>query len=171
MSKSDYYILFTLDDQSFAIDLSNVDRVIRAIEVTPLPVAPEIVLGVINIHGDVIPVVNIRKRLNFRQKDMEVGDQLIIGHTDKRSLALWVDEVQDIVDIANKKVIKQGDILPGIPHIEGVVKLDGDIVYIHDLERFLSLDEEARLNMAMDKLISKKKKSRKKKDVRAEATP
>ena len=58
----DQIVVFALDEPRYALPLSAVERVVRAVEITPLPKAPEIVLGVINMQGQVVPAVDIRKR-------------------------------------------------------------------------------------------------------------
>jgi len=72
-------IVFTLDAQRYALHLSAVERAIRMVEITPLPKAPEIVIGVVNIHGAVIPVLNIRKRFRLPEREPDLGDQLIVA--------------------------------------------------------------------------------------------
>ena len=74
-----HYVVFTLDGLFYAVSLSAVSRVIRAVEITPLPKAPPIVLGVINLGGRIIPVVNIRKRFLLPERELELTDQLIVA--------------------------------------------------------------------------------------------
>ena len=65
MNSSVKIVLFTLDEQRYALALPSVDRVVRVVDVTPLPKAPAIVLGVVNIHGDIVPVYDLRKRFRL----------------------------------------------------------------------------------------------------------
>ncbi len=141
--------VFTLDAQRYAIHLSNVERVIRVVELTPLPQAPEIVLGVVNVQGRIVPVVNIRKRFRLPEREMNLSDQLIIAHTSRRTVGLMVDTVIGVLDRSEKEVIAAEKILPNLVHVEGVVKLEDGMVLIHDLDKFLSLEEEKTLADAM----------------------
>ena len=70
MGKPDQLLVFALGDQRCALYLPVVDRVVRMVEITPLPKAPDIVLGVVNVHGEVIPVINVRKRFGLPQRDI-----------------------------------------------------------------------------------------------------
>lgn len=151
MSPSNHLTIFTLDEQRFALHLSSVERVFRMVEITPLPKAPEIVLGVINLHGRIIPVVNIRRRFRFPEREEDLSDQLIIAHTSRRMVAMMVDSVSDIIERSEPEVIAAEKIFPGLEYIEGAVKLEDGIVLIHDLDRFLSLDEEEALDDALCK--------------------
>jgi chemotaxis signal transduction protein len=65
MNKSIPLVVFTLDEQRYALHLDAVKRIVRAVEVTPLPKAPQIVLGVVNVQGKVIPVMNLRSRFSL----------------------------------------------------------------------------------------------------------
>jgi purine-binding chemotaxis protein CheW len=146
-----HYVVFVLDGQRYALYLSAVERIIRAVEVTPLPKAPEIVLGIINMQGRIIPVVNIRRRFRLPEREMDLSDQLIIANTTKRSVALVVDEARGIIEQAQEEVVPAEVVLPGVKYVEGVVKLEDGMILIHDLDRFLSLEEEKSLDRALKK--------------------
>jgi purine-binding chemotaxis protein CheW len=81
MVRSDQYVVFTLDEQRYALYLHAVVRVVRIVEITPLPQTPEVIRGVVNVQGQVIPVVDIRKRFQLPEREPELGDQLIIANT------------------------------------------------------------------------------------------
>ncbi|MBN2030898.1 purine-binding chemotaxis protein CheW [bacterium] len=150
------FVLFSLEHQQFALSLSMVESIARSVEIIPLPNVPDVVQGIINVHGRIIPVVNIRQRFHFPQKEIDLDDHLIIGRTSKRSVAIMVDDVEDIVEIAKNKIIEQEKILPGLDHIEGAAKIENDVIIIHDLEKCLSMDEELMLNKAIDNKKNKR---------------
>ena len=143
-------VIFTLDEQRYALHLPSVERAIRMIEITPLPSAPEIVIGVVNVHGAVVPVLNIRKRFRLPEREPDFGDQLIIAHTARRDVALVVDTVSDVVTLPSGELVAPETILPQLEHVEGVVKLEDGMVFIHDLAAFLSLEEDQALEAAIE---------------------
>jgi len=145
-------VTFSLDDRNFALYVSAVQRIIRVVEVTALPKAPEIVVGIINMQGQVIPVFDIRRRFQLPARETQLSDQMIIADTAKRVVALIVDSVDDVIEILGEKIIVAGQILPELEHVEGVVKTEGGMVLIHDLEKFLSLHEEKALDEALEAL-------------------
>jgi len=145
-------VTFSLDDRKFALYVSAVQRIIRVVEVTALPKAPDIVVGIINLQGQVIPVFDIRMRFHLPAREMQLNDQLIIASTTKRTVALLVDSVNDVIEIPEEKIIAAEQILPELEYVEGVVKTEGGMVLIHDLERFLSLPEETALDEALEAL-------------------
>jgi purine-binding chemotaxis protein CheW len=143
---------FNLDDRKYALFLSAVVRVIRVVEITSLPKAPEIVVGIINLQGQVIPVFDIRMRFKLPAREVQLSDQMIIATTARRTVALTVDSVDDVIEIPEEKIIAHEQILPELEHVEGVMKTEGGMVLIHDLEKFLSLHEEEGLGEAMEAL-------------------
>lgn len=146
-------VVFSLDGLSYAVRLSCVRRVVRAVEVTPLPKAPSIVVGVINLAGQIIPVVDLRRRFGLPERETELSDQLIVAHAARpaasggggRILAFAVDAVVGVRDLSTRVTIAAETILPGLEHLEAVVKTEQGLVLIHDLGTFLSLEEERSL--------------------------
>ncbi len=147
--ESNQLIVFTLDEQRYALHLSAVERVFRVVEITPLPKAPEIVLGVINIQGRMIPLLNIRRRFRLPERDMTPSDQLILASTGTQAVALVVDAVNAVVERSKEEVIAADSILPDLEYVKGVAKLEDGLILIHDLGQFLSLEEEKTLNGAL----------------------
>lgn len=149
MIKSNQIVIFTLDEHPYALYLSAVERIWRIVEIAPLPKAPQIVLGVVNIQGRIIPVINVRKRFQLQERDLHLSDQLIIAQTSERTVALVVDAVTGVVECPAQSMISAEEIVPGMEYVEGVVKLQEGMILIHDLERFLSLQEDAALEKAL----------------------
>lgn len=150
MKKPGHLIVFVLDRQRYALPLHAVDRVVRMVAITPLPKAPDIVLGVVNFQGRVIPVINMRRRFNLPEKDIALTDQLVVAHTSRRPVALVADAVHDVITGSAQSLIETENILPGVEYVEGVVKLGDGMILIHDLDKFLSLEEESSLNQALE---------------------
>lgn len=142
-------VAFMLDEQCFALRLECVEQIVRAVEVTALPKAPEIVLGVINLQGNIVPVLNIRKRFGLPKPQLNLTDQLIVARTKRRTVALSVDSVSAIVERQPDDITEAERILPDLEYVLGVAKLQGGMLLIHDLDRFLALDEEEQLEGAL----------------------
>ncbi len=146
---TDQLMVFTIEEQRYAVRLPVVERVVRAVEITSLPKAPEIVLGVINAQGRIIPVVNMRRRFRLPEREIDPSDHIVIARTARRTVALIVDTVSHVVPCTDAQVVASETILPGLEHVEGVLKLPEGMILIHDLDRFLSLEEEHVLEEAM----------------------
>lgn len=142
-------VVFLLDKRRYGLALSAVERVVRMVDVTPLPQAPALVFGVVNVQGRVIPVVNPRRRFRLPERNFELSDQLVIARTARRTVAFVVDGVSDVLEYSLEKAVGVHEIVPGIEYVEGVVKLGDGLVLIHDLDKFLSLEEEQALDVAI----------------------
>lgn len=149
MLSNDKVVVFNLDDKIFALYLNVVLRVLPAIEITPLPGSPKIVIGIINIEGEIIPVFNIRLRFQIPYKEMDLDNKIIIVKTIHRKAALLVDDVKEVTEIKAEDLTMSKGILPGQNFIEGVMKLRDDLVLIHDIDNFLSISEIEELNNAI----------------------
>lgn len=149
MTRTDALVILTLDDQRYALHLSAVERVVRMVEITPLPKAPEIVTGVVNVQGRVVPVFDIRKRFRLPEREAAVTDQLVIAHSASRPVALVADAVTGVIERPAQDIATAESILPGLEYVKGVLKLNDGMVLIHDLDTFLSLEEKQSLDQAM----------------------
>ncbi len=105
--KEEQYIVFFLDDRKYALPVHTVRLVIQAVEVKPLPGASDHVLGVINVHGQLIPVVNLRKHLLLAEKSIEADDYFIIVDSGERGLALPVDKIDSILQPQPDQIVQE----------------------------------------------------------------
>jgi len=143
-------VVFGLTGQRYALPLHAVERVFPMAEVAPLPKAPAIALGVINLHGTIIPVLDIHRRFGFPPRDYGPAAHLLVARTSRRTLALPVDEVFGVREFAAEAAVPADAVLPRIGHVAGIVALADGLLFIHDLETFLSLEEEHRLSEALE---------------------
>ncbi len=143
------FVVFRLDGQRFALPIGVAERFVRAVEVTPLPGAPPIALGAINVGGTVVPVLSLRLRFGHPDRPVRISDQFLIARTPTRPVALVVDEALSVMTVPPEAVSAASTVVPGLEHLRGVVTLDDGIVLIHDLETCLSLDEERAVTRAL----------------------
>jgi len=138
MKNPNSLIVFALDDRRYALPLPAANRVVRMVAITPLPKAPDIVLGMVNIQGRVIPVVNMRRRFCLPEREITLTDRLV------------ADAVLDVITYPAQELIAAEHIAPGVEYVEGVIKLEDGLILIHDLDKFLSLEEENSLDRALE---------------------
>ena len=141
---------FSLDDSRFALDAGAVQRVVRAVAVTPLPGAPPAVAGIVDLHGLVIPVVDTRAAFGLPPRRLRASDQMVIVATRARTLALVVDAVGDVLDVEDGTVVPGGTVLEGLERVDGVLPAEGGIVLVHDVEGLLSAADQAQLGRAVE---------------------
>lgn len=92
----------------------------------------------------------MRRRFCLPEREITLTDQLIIAHTARRSVGLVADAVLDVIAYPAENLIAAEDIIPNIEYIEGVAKLADGLILIHDLDKFLSLEEENALDHALE---------------------
>ena len=150
MSDACQLVVLQLDDQRYALRLDTVERVIRALEIAPLPGAPAGVLGVVNIQGQVMPVYDLRARLSRPSQPLRLSDQIVLARTNRRQVGVCVDAVAEVLTYQPEHEIAAAALGPGDAYVTGVVKLPDGLLLIHDLDRFLTPAEEHVLNRALE---------------------
>jgi purine-binding chemotaxis protein CheW len=142
-------LVFALDDSLYALPLPSVERVIRAVEITALPGAPRIVLGVIDARGRIIPVLDIRMRLGLPERELACDDRFIVARGAERALIVAVDRVVGIREFPEGEVVGTESVLPFAHPLRGIARLEDGLVLIYDLDSFIALDEERMLDAAL----------------------
>jgi purine-binding chemotaxis protein CheW len=135
-------VIFTLDGQRYALHLDAVERVIRAAAVTPVPETPAFVLGLVNLAGQLLPVFSLRRCLGLPDRPLRPEDQFVIVRTSRFTMALVVDEVQGLSEVDVTQTVAVEDALPeGECRVDGLVKIEGDIILIYDLDKLLTRED------------------------------
>jgi len=145
----DKILVFTINENNYALPVQKVIRVIHIVESKGLPEAPDIISGLINVQGEIIPVIDVRKRLGLESREPRCEDKMVIADTGKRKVALHVDAVSDIIELNTGEIVESFESFNYAGHLLGMAKVTDDIILIYNLEKFLSLEEEKALEMAM----------------------
>ena len=137
------FVLFNLGAQSYGLPLPTVERVVHAVELTPIPNSPILMLGIINVHGKIMPVLNMRQRFLLPERKISLNDHLIIAHTAQQSVVFLVDTVTGIGTYTERELIAAQSIYPGIEYVESVIKeKDTFILIMSDPDTLLAEDEK-----------------------------
>jgi len=151
MNMSDQLLVFIIDGKRYAIHLQAVERVVPAVEITPLPEGPDIVTGVINVQGRVIPILNIQRKFRLHERVIDPDDNIVIVNGPKWTVAFAVDSVEGVIERRQEEIIPAESILPDMEYTEGVVKIHDDIVFLHDIDKALSFEEIGKLEAVITK--------------------
>ncbi len=149
MKDKNFFLVFFLDERRFAIPIMHVERVVRAIEITVLPKAPEIVMGVVNFKGKIVPVIDIRQRFNLPKAELNVSHQMIIINLCNSSFVLLVDSVEGNIEKPDMDIVHPTDIIEGIHYLEGVIRMDDGVLMVPNLEKILTVQENSELENAL----------------------
>ncbi len=141
------YVTFRLEDEVYGINVMQVQEVLRVTEIAPVPGAPHYVLGIINLRGNVVTVIDTRERLGLDSKEMEESTRIVIIEADKMVVGILVDAVAEVVDLRTSEI----ESAPSVgndessKYIQGVASRDGELLILVDLNKLLSDGEWAEL--------------------------
>src|ERR1017187_3213869 len=107
-------VVFRLDELRIALLLTAVERIVCAVEVTPLPGAPAIVHGAIDMQGRLLPVLNLRRRFRLPEREIGPTEQFLIASTARRAVALVMDEAQGVIEVEQSAIIGADRIVPDL---------------------------------------------------------
>lgn len=133
-------IVFLVNEQRFGIRLSEINKIIRAVEITMVPNGPGYLCGIIDMHGDIVPVINMHVRIGLTDRPTRVEDRFIIANANNKVLALRVDEVTGIIENAENQYLN-AEAFSSDLEIHGVIKSDDGLILIYNLETFLSSED------------------------------
>jgi purine-binding chemotaxis protein CheW len=143
-------LVFEVSDGRFAIPRCDVIEVVRAVAIRTLPAAPAIVLGIIDLRGEIVPVLDVRVRFGSPAKPLELSDQFIIARAGPRRVALHVDIALGLETLTVLAIEDAANLPSALQHIAGVAATAEGLVLIHDLRAFLTQAEAQALDLALE---------------------
>jgi purine-binding chemotaxis protein CheW len=138
-------VAFDLGRLRCGLIAADVERVLRAVAMTPLPNAPAVIEGLISIAGSPVAVVDIRKRLGLRPKSIDLADVLIVTRAGDRRVAIRADRAAGVIKVAAADIHDATAVGPMAAQVVGVATLPDGIILIHDPRAFLTQAEAADL--------------------------
>jgi purine-binding chemotaxis protein CheW len=136
-------VTFTLAEETYAINVMGVQEVLRVSEIAPVPGAPSYVLGIINLRGNVVAVIDARNRFGLAPSDMTESTRIVIIESNEHVIGILVDSVAEVVELKSSDV----EAAPNVGndessrYIKGVAHLDNELIILVDLDKLLSEEE------------------------------
>ena len=143
-SQFNRWVTYRLADEVYGINVMQVQEVLRMSEIAPVPGAPSCVLGIINLRGNVVTVVDARELFGLSRSDATVQTRIMIVEINKLIVGLLVDSVAEVVNIQNSDI----DSAPNIGneensrYIQGVFSKNNEILILVDLNRLMGPDAQ-----------------------------
>ena len=97
-------VVFTVDQEEYAAPIRDIREVLDAAEITPVPDSPSFVLGMMNLRGKVVPVIDLEKRLNLQRQSDEKSRHILVVDFDKSLIGIRVDTVKEVLKVATKTI-------------------------------------------------------------------
>ncbi|MBF0482879.1 MAG: purine-binding chemotaxis protein CheW [Desulfovibrionaceae bacterium] len=136
-------VTFNISQEEFGVDILKVQEIIRTMEITKVPRAPQFVEGVINLRGKVIPIVDLRGRFGMDPRNHDSQTRIIVVELNAMIVGFVVDAVSEVLRIPADTVVPPPSIVAGIDseYISGIGKLEDRLLILIDLEKLLSAEE------------------------------
>ncbi len=136
-------VTFKLGAEEFGVDILKVQEINKMMSITKIPNAPAFIEGVINLRGKIIPIVDLRKRLGFRDQPYDKSTRIIVVELDGLVLGFIVDSVSEVLRIPGNTIEPPPSMVAGIEseYIEGVGKLDERLLILLELKKIFSSPE------------------------------
>lgn len=133
------FATFLVGDLFFGIEVLKVQEVLRYIEMTPVPLAPHVIEGLINLRGQIVTAVDMRRRLGLPGRETGEAPMNIVIRADEGAVSLLVDEIGDVVDVESGMWEQAPENMPKERRemIEGVCKLNGRLMLVLSTEQVL----------------------------------
>lgn len=140
-------VTFYLAEEEFGVNIHDLQEIIRMMTITRVPKAPPFVEGVINLRGQVIPIIDLRKRIGMAPRGYDKATRIIVVQLDRKTVGFVVDAVGEVRRIPSRVVEPPPPMVAGIEsdYIQGVGKLGDVLLILLDLNRLLSEEERASL--------------------------
>lgn len=134
------YCTFVVDGYYFGVEVERVQEVLRFQELTRVPLAPPVVDGLINLRGQIVTAVNLRKRLALREPAAGHLPMSVILRSDDGAVSLLVDEIGEVLSVAGDLAEPPPETLQGLGRelIRGVYKLDGRLLLVLDADKAMA---------------------------------
>jgi purine-binding chemotaxis protein CheW len=145
MEKTSQFCTFYLDQLLFGVELTGVQEVLRSLEVTKLPLAPEVVSGLINLRGQIVTAVDLRRRLELEAAPPGVNAMNVVVRSQDGAVSLRVDEIGDVVEVEESSFEAPPETLRGPVRamILGIHKLNDRLMHVLDIEKACQMTEAA----------------------------
>ncbi|MCG8529349.1 MAG: chemotaxis protein CheW [Desulfovibrionales bacterium] len=136
-------VTFSIGEEEFGVDILKVQEIIRTMEITKVPKAPNFVEGVINLRGKVIPIIDLRRRFGLSSKEHDKHTRIIVIEINNMIVGFVVDSVSEVLRIPASTVEPPPAVVAGMEseYISGVGKLQDRLLILLDLDRLLSNED------------------------------
>ena len=137
------WVTFKLDNETYGINVMQVQEVLRYTEIAPVPGAPAYVLGIINLRGNVVTVIDTRQRFGLNNADITDNSRIVIIEADRQVVGILVDSVAEVVYLRQSEI----ETAPNVGNdesakfIQGVCNKNGELLILVELDKMMTEEE------------------------------
>jgi purine-binding chemotaxis protein CheW len=132
-------VAFNLGKEEYAVDILNVQEINRLLNITRVPRAESHIEGVVNLRGNIIPIINLHKKFNLQAAGKEEDKRIIVFQFDDLKAGIIVDEVSEVLRLSKDDIEETAKVYSSInaEHIQGIAKVNNRLLILLDLLRIL----------------------------------
>lgn len=137
------FVSFVVGGEEFGVNILAVREIIRPVDITRVPHAPEFVEGVINLRGRILPVIDLRTRFGFPEREHDEDTRIVVIEMESQVVGFMADSVCEVLRVDATTIEPAPELAVGIDgeYLCGVAKLDDHLLILLDLEGVLSTEE------------------------------
>jgi purine-binding chemotaxis protein CheW len=152
ITKMQQLVSFTLANEEFGVDIIKVQEIMRVQEITKVPQMPDYVEGVINLRGNVIPIMDLRKKFGLEVKERDNQTRIIVVNVQNRIVGFIVDAVQQVLRLSEDQIEPPPEVGTSInrEYLKGVGKLDDRLLILLSLDSLLTMDDHNEMDKAIN---------------------
>lgn len=141
-------VVFKLADEEYGVEIIQVQEIIRIMETTRVPKAPNFIKGVINLRGNVIPVIDLKKRFGLDESLVDDQTRIIVVEVQDYTVGMIVDCVSEVLRLANNAIEPTPPVFSNLndDYVRGVGKLEDRLLILLDLDKILAISEMSELD-------------------------
>src|SRR5215469_13935222 len=149
-------VSFQLGSEEYGVDISQVQEIIRMVEITHVPRAPRFMEGVINLRGQLIPIIDLRTRFGMTKIPPTKSTRIIVTEIGNKRVGIVVDSVSEVLNLPMENVEDAPEMIAGVgtEYIQGVGKMDERLIIMLDLTMVISGEEKQQLEQIGDQAAS-----------------
>ncbi len=143
VSKMSKYVTFTLGEETFALSVMQIKEVLRVSEIAPVPGAPSYVLGIINLRGNVVTIIDARRRFGLTPREVDATSRILIIENTDQVVGIVVDSVTEVVELTAEQIEPAPNVgnEETAKYIVGVASPSDELLIIVDLNKLLTPEE------------------------------
>ena len=145
--KTSQFVSFTVGKEEYGVHIEDVQEVVRMPEITHLPQTDSFIKGVINLRGNIIPVIDMRERFKMAAKEYGETTRVIVVTIDDKLVGMVVDTVSQVLEISEDEISDPPDIINGLSreYIEGIGKVNDSMIIMLKIAKVLTAEEIEKL--------------------------
>lgn len=144
-------VIFKIEDEEYAVDIMQIERILDYTEPTKIPEAPPFVKGIIKYQEKILPIIDLKTRMHLEKYDDSNDHKIIVVKNKDRYIGLIVEMVSEVIDISNESIEETPEIIKCVlnDYVYGIVKLNDRIIILLDTDKIISIEEMINLNNSL----------------------